>query len=135
MERTTMPDQFFEHPRLRRWAWPFTIGLLTALAITVVVLAVIGYSLRRDVSELRTAERVSEVATCYAQARGRPALIVILELLAGIADAQERNIINSYIEDYDDRTPTVDQCDRLAIMRGLSPENFPPVRVPPTGGR
>ena len=96
----------------------------------MVVLAVVGYTLRRDVESLRSAEKVSEVATCYAQARGRPALIVILELLAGIADAQERNIINSYIEDYDDRTPTVEQCDRLAIMRGLSPENFPPVRVP-----
>jgi hypothetical protein len=128
-----VPDRFLEHPRLRRWAWPFTIGVLFALLIATGTLTLVAIRLNNDVSGLRAAGRSAEVGTCYAQARGRPALITILRVIAGAAGDGERVIITRFIDQYEENTPTVEECDMLALERGLRPEDFPAPDPPESG--
>lgn len=111
---------------MRRWAWPFTIGMLLALLITTTTVTVVVYFVRADVLSLTQARKTTEVATCYASARGRPSLIVILRVIGGVtADSSERAIISGFIDGYEDSTPSIGECDSLARMRGLDPEDFP----------
>ena len=130
-ERETVPEHFLHDPRWRRLAWPFTIGFLAALTIIVIALSVMLLYVRDDVGDFKREAKVSEVATCYATARGRPALIVILKLISGLAvESSDRRIVNTQIADYEARTPSVEECDMLALDRGLRPEDFPPQRPP-----
>lgn len=132
-ERATVPDHFLS-PRWRRFAWPFTIGFLMALAVLTATLTFLVRDARRDVGQLTESARTAEVATCYATARGRPALIVILKLISGLAvESSDRRIVNAQIAEYEARTPTVPECDTLARDRGLDPKDFPPQR--PSGSR
>ena len=135
---TTVPDRALAHwPRLRKFAWPFTIGLLVALLILTLTLGALIRDARRDVSTLQAAGRTAEVATCYASARGRPQLIVILRLIAGLAESSTdpeivkgAATVNQAVDGYDANTPSVAQCDMLARDRGLDPKDFPPPRPP-----
>lgn len=140
-----MPDS----GRSKRW-W-FLLGAIGALSVTVAVLSVIGFRLRSELSETRSrvteleAERIAEdaskrtaaVAACYASARGRPRLIVILRLLAQTAerDAVALAAVESVIMDYETSTPTVPECDRRARANGLDPKDFPPTRGRGESGR
>lgn len=121
-----MPNTF---NRQRRWA--FVLGMLAALAIVTITLSIVVYLLRGDVRDLGLAGRTSQAATCYASARGRPALIQILRVIAGSSrSVDERQIVNDFIDGYEDNTPTLEECDTLARMLGFSPEDFPPPDVP-----
>ena len=95
-------------------------------------LSVVVWFIRDDVRDLDVAGRTSEVGTCYAAARGRPALIVILRVIAtgAAVSADERVIIDGFIDGYENNTPTVEECDRLARMRGFEPEDFPAPQIP-----
>lgn len=130
-----MPEQ---NKRLR---W-FLFGVIGALALVVVVLAIIGFQLRSDLEQntrrltaLETKDiaedasrRTAEVATCFATARSRPGLITILDLISGLAvDSAERQIVQAVIDTYRDRAPTLEECGKRAVENGLRPEDFPPV--------
>jgi len=130
-----VPDFWLRNqPTLRRWAWPFTIGLLVALTIVVVALSVIAFIQRGQLSDadrrldtIETGTRIAEVATCYATARGRPVLADLLGVLASSAPtAAERAIVNGAIRHYVRSARTVQECDKLAVERGLDPRDFPP---------
>ena len=125
----------------RRMRWSFTAGFVGALAIMVVALSVIAWIQRGQLNETRTrltalevkdvaedaSQRTAEVATCYASARGRPALTVILRLVAGLAeDRTDREIVNTAIDSYIAGAPSIAECDRRARANGLDPKNFPP---------
>lgn len=126
------------NPRLR---W-FLIGAIAVLSLVVVVLSVIGFRLRTELSQNTrrltaleakgiaedASRRTAEVATCYASARGRPRLIVILRLLAATAERDPVGLaaVESFIMDYENSTPTLRECDRRAVEAGLDPEDFPP---------
>lgn len=123
-----MPDR--GSPRLR---W-FLIGAVAVLALIVVVLSIIGFSLRQKVTNLerdaraeKLATSTAEVATCYAAARGRPRLIIILRLLQTTAerDVVAQAAIRETIDEYQMATPTVLECDKRAIEAGFRPEDFP----------
>jgi hypothetical protein len=135
------PDATLKRPWMRRWAWPFTIGLLFALAITTITLSVLIWSQQNRIDD--TAKRLAreearsfaediaaktgEVSTCYASARGRPRLIVILRLLANTAERDPVGLeaVESFIMDYETSTPTLAECDRRARENGLDPKDFP----------
>jgi hypothetical protein len=107
------------------------LGTLFALAVTTITVSVAVYFLRGDVRDLTLAGRTSQVATCYASARGRPALIDILRVLAGAAQSSdERETVNGFIDRYENDTPTIRECDELARMRGLDPKDFPSPPAP-----
>ncbi len=128
-----MPDRFLKHPNLRRWAWPFTVGLLIALLIGTSTVSFVAFRLNSDVQGLRAAGKTAEVATCYAQARGRPGLITILRVIAGTAGDGERVVINGFINQYENNTPNVGECDMLARERDLDPADFPAPDPPKLG--
>lgn len=126
-----MPDRVLKQEWMRRWAWPFTIGMLFALLVITVALSVIVYLVRNDVGALGLASRTSEVATCYAAARGRPTLIVILRGIAAKLDPDPREVTQGFIDGYEASTPTVEECDDLALRRGLEPQDFPAPELTP----
>ena len=122
-------------PDTRSNRWYFVLGMMGALFIMVVVLSIIGFSLRQRVVSLEATQReeqvaakTAELATCYAQARGRPRLIVILRLLATTAERDPVGLeaVESFIMDYENSTPTVRECDKRAVEAGFSPKDFPP---------
>lgn len=122
-----MPERLLR----RRWILYGAIGLLLGLAIATTVSLVLLYFVRGDVEQQKREGKLAEVATCYAAARGRPSLIVILRLISGIAgDQAERDVVDQFIDRYEGNTPTVTECDELAAMRGFSPEDFPAPEVP-----
>lgn len=133
-----MPDRFLErHDWLKRWAWPLVIGLLIGLSITTVTISIVMYvqygqldDAERKVAGLEAAGTTAEVATCYASARGRPRVIVILRGLAQKLDNDPRDATNELIDQYEASTPSLQECDMLAVERGLSPNDFPPPRIP-----
>lgn len=115
--------------------WHFLLGMIGALLIMVAILAFVGFGLRAQVSRLeadaraeKLATKTAEVATCYAQARGRPRLIVILRLLATTAerDPIASEAVEGFIMDYENSTPTIAECDKRAVEAGFSPKDFPP---------
>lgn len=123
-----------ERPESKRLRW-FLIGSTAVLALLVVVLLIIGAALRSRVTSLEEQQRnetlattTAEIATCYASARGRPRLIVILRLLANTAerDPVALEAVESFIMDYENSTPTVPECDKRAIEAGFNPKDFPP---------
>lgn len=132
-----MPDR----PEAKRLRW-FLIGATTVLSVLVLVLLGLVIVLREDLNETRTrltalevkgvaeeaSQRTAEVAACYASARGRPRLIVILRLLAATAerDPVARAAVEEFIMDYENATPTVKKCDQVARRNGLDPKDFPP---------
>jgi hypothetical protein len=115
--------------------------MIGSLSVMVIFLSVVGFRLRQDVDDARArltalevkavaenaASRTTEVGTCYSQARGRPRLITILRLLGSTAerDPVGRAAVNSMIMEYEESTPTVAECDKLAAEHGLDPEDFP----------
>lgn len=128
-----------EHSKRLRWT---LFGVIGALGLVVVVLSIIGFRLQQDLDETRTrltavevaalaedaSKRTAEVATCYATTRSRPGLIVILNLISGLAaDSVEREIVQTVIDGYRDSAPTLAECDKRARENGLRPEDFPPV--------
>ena len=137
-----MPDQ---SRRVRISLWT----AIVTLAAVVVVMLIIGFLMRADLNQARSdlneartrlsalevktlaedaSKRTAEVATCFATARSRPNLIVILELISGLAvDSTERQIVNGVIEDYRMSAPTLAECRKRAIENGLDPDDFPPV--------
>lgn len=134
MERTgvTVPDHFFHNPRLRRFAWPFTAGMLSALLIITTVLVILITDARRDVGGLQAAGRTAEVATCYASARGRPLLGNLLRVIGAAASTQaDRAVVNEAISQYVNSARTEEECAMLARARGLDPADFPAPPPPP----
>lgn len=130
-----------DRPESKRLRW-FLIGAVAVLTLLMILLLGINYSLRKDLDETRTrltalevkdlaedaSRRTAEVATCYATARSRPGLIVILNLISGLAvDSTERSIVNAVIASYQDSAPTLEECGKRARENGLRPEEFPPV--------
>ena len=123
-----MPDQ---NKRLR---W-YLIGAVSVLALVVVVLSVVGFTLRERVVTLEAEQReeklatkTAEIATCFATARSRPNLIVILNLISGLADdTTERQVVKRVIDDYRTSAPTVEECNKRAVEAGFDPADFPPV--------
>lgn len=122
-------------PDSRSNRWYFVLGMMGALFIMVVVLSIIGFGLRAQVHDLQAdaraeklAARTAEVATCYASARGRPRLIVILRLLANTAERDPigRAAVDEFIMEYENSTPTLAECDKRAVENGFSPKDFPP---------
>lgn len=125
----------------RRLRW-FLLGAIAVLALMVLILIGVGAKLRSDLDETRTrltalevkavaedaASRTASVAACYASARGRPRLIVILRLLAQTAERDPIALaaVESFIMDYEEATPTVAECDKRAVEAGLDPKDFPP---------
>lgn len=130
-----MPDQALRQwPRLRKFAWPFTIGLLFALAVVTATMSVLVLNARRDVNVLQAAGRTAEVATCYASARGRPLLGDLLKVIGNAAATEaDRAVVNFAINQYVNSARTEAECDTLARARGLNPDDFPP--PPPPGMR
>ncbi len=124
-----MPDRYLP-TRVRRWAWPFTIGLLLALAVTTTTVSVVVYYIRSDVITIQAGKNFADVATCYSAARGRPATAVVLRLVAGLAESpSDRQLVNSAIDRYVGNAPSVADCDELAMSFGLDPLDFPPPTV------
>lgn len=115
-----MPEQ---SKRVRWFLW----GAIGALAFIVVILSIVGFRLRGQVQEQVRDERVAEVATCFATARSRPALAVILRLVATTAkDSDDRRIVNEAITYWTGGAPSLAQCKVLARVNGLDPDDFPP---------
>lgn len=119
----------------------FVFGLIGALAVMTAILSVVTVVLygrldtaQRRIAGLESAGKTAEVATCYSQARGRPALIIILRGIATKLDPDPRDATNDFIDRYQAQTPTVHQCDMLAVRRGLDPKNFPAPNVTRGGG-
>ena len=123
-----MPDR---SPRVRAFLW----SAVAILALVVAVLSVIGFTLRERVVSLeagqreeKLATRTAAVATCYATARSRPGLIVVLNLVASLADdSVERQIVKEVIDGYRLSAPTIAACDKRAVEAGFKPTDFPPV--------
>ena len=89
----------------------------------------------KDVAE-DASRRTAEVATCFATARNRPALEVILRLIAGTAtDSTDRMIVNGAISQYIDRAPTIERCNEIARANNLDPKDFPPTVRGESGNR
>lgn len=125
----------------RRLRW-FLLGAIAVLALMVLILIGVGAKLRSDLDETRTrltalevkavaedaASRTAGVAACYASARGRPNLIVILRLLASTAERDPVALaaVQAFIMDYEESTPTIAECDKRAKENGLDPKDFPP---------
>lgn len=120
------------------------------MAILMLVLLGINWKLRSDLNENQqrltrleakdvaedASRRTAEVATCFATARNRPALEVILRLIAASAtDPEDRRIVNGAITLYIDRAPTVPECNALAKRNGLDPSDFPPTVRGESGNR
>ena len=115
----------------RRSRWAFVVGALLGQLALIGVVGIFVLLLRNDVGGLQADARTSEVATCYAQARGRPSLIVIFRVLAGVAtDSTDRDVITALVDTYESATPTLNECDKLARTRGLDPADFPAPEVP-----
>ena len=119
----------------------FVFGAMAVLALLVLILLIINWDLRRDLNQNQArvgrieardvaedaSRRTAEVATCFATARNRPALEVILRLIAANAEtAADRMIVNQAISDYINRAPTIERCNQLAVDNGLDPKDFPP---------
>lgn len=120
----------------RRW---FLYGIICALVIVVAVLSVFGFILRHEVNDARarvtlveTNSRFAQVATCYAAARGRPQLFVILRGIAVKLDPTPRAATLDLVDRYEAQTPTLVACDHQALAAGFEPSDFPP---PKTGKR
>lgn len=111
-------------PRTRRWY--ILLGVMLAQTVTIIVMLVIGNSLRDQVSEQREGARLAEVATCYAAARGRPRLITILRALEHGIEESARDEVRDLTDEYEARTPMIGDCDRLAARYGFDPADFPP---------
>lgn len=105
-----------------------------ALAIVVGFLSVVGFVLRGQVNDARTrlaaietGTKIGQIATCYASARARPNLIIILRGIASKLDPDPRDATNDLVDQYEANTPTTDECNRRARAAGLDPRDFPPV--------
>ena len=98
------------------------------MAIALIVVSLIAWDARRDINEQVRDTRVAEVAACYASARGRPRLIVILRALATVIDKDlvARKTIREFIDEYEQRTPLEVDCTELALTYRLDPAEFPP---------
>lgn len=118
----------------RRWRWGFTVGMIGALSIVVIVLSTIVLVQNNQINEqdarldtIETGTVIAEVATCYASARGRPLLGDLLMVVGAAANTSEgRRVVNEAISQYVDSARTVAECDQLALDRGLDPKDFPP---------
>jgi len=79
----------------------------------------------------RVGKNIADVTTCYNRAYGRPALSVVLGVIAGVAaDADSRAIIMESINRYNRDTPTLAACERLAMERDIDPTPY--IRNPPS---
>lgn len=118
-----MPDTFNRKAR-----WWFVLGVMGGMLIALIVVSLIAWDARRDINEQVRDTRVAEVAACYASARGRPRLIVILRAIAASIqdDSVARATIRDFIAEYEQRTPLEVDCDELAINYRLDPAEFPP---------
>jgi hypothetical protein len=104
----------------------FLYGVLVAQSVMLIVLGLLALSLRSQVHEQQDDSRFAETATCYAAARGRPKLIVILRGIAAKLDPDPRRTTLEFIDQYEASTPLVEDCDALAEKYGLSSDDFPP---------
>lgn len=136
-----------EYNRRLRW---FLLGAVAVMSVLMLVLLGINWKLRADLNHSHAritrleaqhlaedaSRRTTEVATCFATARNRPALAVILRLIAATATEQEdRRLVNGAISVYMDRTPTVPECEELARANNLDPADFPPTVRGESGNR
>jgi hypothetical protein len=122
-----MPDST---PRRRAFIW----GTIFALGLVVAALSVIGFVLQRQLRDARervaaieTGTKIGEVATCFAAARTRPQLIVILRGMAVKLDPDPRDATLNFIDAYERQTPTLPECAKRAREARLDPRDFPPV--------
>lgn len=102
--------------------------MFLAMTIALIVVSVIARDAQVRVKEQVRDTRVAEVAACFAAARGRPRLILILRALAGTldSDAAGRKAIRELTDEYEQVTPLVSDCTRLAVLYHLDPADFPP---------
>ena len=112
----------------RKARWYLTLGMLVGMTIALVVVTVIARDAQVKVNEQVRATRVAEVAACFAAARGRPRLIIVLRALSAqlADDAVGRGALNDLINDYESSTPLVSDCVGLAETYRLDPAEFPP---------
>jgi len=132
---------------VHRGRWYVMAGMMVALAVVVVVLSIVALSLRTQLNDTEArlsrievravaedaARKTGEVATCFASARGRPALAIVLRLVASLGDVTERRIINQSIGAYVDNAPTIAHCRAVAAKYNLDPKDFPPAGTPREG--
>lgn len=110
----------------RKGRWYVVLGLFLGMTVALVVVSVIARDAQVKVNEQVRDTRVAEVAACYASARGRPRLIRILRSISGTLDEGGKAALNGLINDYEQRTPLVADCDALAVAYRLDPAEFPP---------
>lgn len=118
-----MPDTFNRKAR-----WYTVLGLFVGMTIALIIVSFIARDAQVKVNEQVRDTRVAEVAACYAAARGRPRLIVILRAIAASIqdDAVARQTVREFIQEYEQRTPLVSDCTALAMTYRLDPAEFPP---------
>jgi hypothetical protein len=123
----------------RKW---FLYGVICALSIVVAVLSIFGFILRHQVNDARarvtlveTNSRFAQVATCYAAARGRPQLFVILRGIAVKLDPTPRAATLDLVDRYEAQTPTLAGCDHQALAAGFKPSDFPPPKTGRNNGQ
>ena len=112
----------------RKSRWYGTLGMIIGLTIALVVVTVIARDAQVKVNEQVRNTRVAETAACFAAARGRPRLIMVLRALSGqlADDAVGREALEALIDEYEQRTPLVTDCETLAESYHLDPADFPP---------
>lgn len=126
------------------------VTLLSVALVIALVVAVLGWNEARQAQKRvtsvetqleteRIGKNIADVTTCFNRAYGRPALVTIFRVIAGVAaDTTDRAVISEAIADYNRDTPTEMDCVRLARERGIDPKPYikdPPLKAGNTTGR
>lgn len=117
------------------------IFLLAFGMLLVAVFAAVGWHNARNaqtrlttVEEKQQAEElgknIADVTSCFNRAKSRPGLVVILRGIAVKLDPNPRAATLKLIDSYEQNTPTVDDCVRLARKRNIDPKPY--LRNPPS---
>lgn len=120
----------------------FFLGVIAALGIVVIALSAFGLILRSELNDARsrlagieTSSKFAQVATCYASARSRPQLFVILRGIAVKLDPTPRAATLDLVDRYEAQTPTLAACDHQALAAGFKPSDFPPPKTGRNNGQ
>lgn len=111
------------------------IFTLFGVMLVVAVFAAIGWHNARRAQERLTAveaiveaerlgKRIADVSTCFNQSRSRPRLIVILRGIQTELEPDPRQALGELIDEYEDATPSEDDCVRLARKNGIEPKPY-----------
>ena len=104
--------------------------LVMAVALVIaLIFAVSGFNKARSVEQDLAAERVgkaiADVTTCFNRANARPQLVRVLRALANAVDDQaDRLDVHDFVDQYEEQTPTRDECAATAAEMGIDPAPY-----------